>query len=71
MFETMKKNVGSTDKVIRYLLAAILVVLYFTGIVNGILGIILLILAGVLVLTSLISICPLYMPFKISTRHSA
>jgi hypothetical protein len=32
------------------------------------LGIVLLILSGVFILTSLISFCPLYFPFGISTR---
>lgn len=63
----MKKNMGSTDKIIRFILAAIFVVLYFTGTVTGTLGIVLLVLAGVFVLTSLISFCPLYAPFGLST----
>jgi len=55
------------DKVIRYILAAIFVALYFTGTVTGTLGIVLLVLAGVFVLTSLVSFCPLYAPFGLST----
>lgn len=63
----MKKNMGSTDKIIRFILAAIFVILYYTGTVSGTLGIVLLVLAGVFVLTSLISFCPLYAPFGLST----
>jgi len=63
----MKKNMGSTDKIIRFILAAIFVILYFTGTVSGTVGIILLVLAGVFVLTSLVSFCPLYAPFGLST----
>lgn len=63
----MKKNMGSTDRIVRILIAAIIAVLYFTGVVSGTLGIILLVLAGVFVLTSFISFCPLYAPFGIST----
>jgi hypothetical protein len=63
----MKKNMGSTDKIIRFILAAIFVILYFTGTVSGTLGIVLLVLAAVFVLTSLISFCPLYAPFGLST----
>ncbi|HKK24062.1 MAG TPA: DUF2892 domain-containing protein [Gracilimonas sp.] len=63
----MKKNMGSTDKIIRFILAAIFVILYFTGTVTGTVGIILLVLAGVFVLTSLVSFCPLYAPFGLST----
>lgn len=63
----MKNNMGSSDKIIRFILAAIFVVLYFTGTVTGTLGIVLLVLAGVFVLTSLVSFCPLYAPFGLST----
>jgi fatty acid desaturase len=57
---SMKKNMGNTDRIIRLLLAAVVAVLYFTNTITGTLGIVLLILAGVFVLTSLISFCPLY-----------
>ncbi len=58
---------GSTDRIIRIVVAIILVALYFTGTVTGTLGIILLVLAGIFVLTSLVANCPLYSPFGIST----
>ena len=64
----MKKNMGTVDKVIRILIAVVMVVLFFTHVITGTLGIILLVLAGVFVLTSLISFCPLYLPFGLSTR---
>jgi uncharacterized membrane protein YccC len=63
----MKKNMGTADKSIRILVAAIIGVLYYMGTISGTLGIILLILAGVFVLTSFVSFCPLYAPFGIST----
>jgi hypothetical protein len=63
----MKKNMGTTDRTIRFIVAAIFIVLYFTGTVTGIWGIVLLILAGVFILTSFISFCPLYAPFGLST----
>ncbi|MCP9292052.1 MULTISPECIES: YgaP family membrane protein [Gracilimonas] len=63
----MKKNMGSADKIIRFVLAIIFVALYFTGTVTGTLGIVLLVLAGVFVLTSLVSFCPLYAPFGLKT----
>ena len=58
---------GSTDKIIRVIIAAIVAVLYFTGTISGTLGIVLLVLAGIFVLTSLVSFCPLYAPFGIKT----
>lgn len=56
----MKQNMGSTDKIIRIAIAALIAILYFTNVITETLGIILLVLAGVFVLTSLISFCPLY-----------
>lgn len=63
----MKSNVGNTDKAIRVLLAIVFAALYFTGTVTGTLGIILLVLGGIFVATSLISFCPLYAIFGMST----
>jgi uncharacterized membrane protein len=63
----MKKNMGTADRIIRMLIAAVFVLLYYSGIVTGLLGIILLILALVFVATSFISFCPLYAMFGMST----
>ncbi|MHB9055881.1 MAG: YgaP family membrane protein [Paludibacteraceae bacterium] len=63
----MTKNMGKTDRIIRTIAAIVFLVLYFTGTVTGIWGIVLLILAIVFLLTSLIGFCPLYKPFGIKT----
>jgi drug/metabolite transporter superfamily protein YnfA len=63
----MKKNMGSADRVIRILLAAVFAVLYFTGTVTGTIGLVLVALGGVFVLTSLVSFCPLYTIVGLST----
>ena len=63
----MKKNMGSTDKIIRVLIAIVIALLYFTGVIPGVLGVILIALAVIFVITSLVSFCPLYLPFGIST----
>lgn len=63
----MKANMGTSDRIIRIIVAAIIAVLYFMKIIPGTFGIVLLVLAGVFVLTSLISFCPLYAPFGINT----
>ncbi len=63
----MKKNMGSTDKVVRLVIAAILVALYFTGTVTGTLGIVAIVAAAVFTLTSLVSFCPLYPILGINT----
>ena len=63
----MKKNMGSIDRVIRILVAAVIAVLFFTKVISGTVGIVLLLLAGVFLLTSIFSICPLYLPLGLST----
>ena len=63
----MQKNMGSADKIIRIILAAVFFYLYFTGTVTGIIGIILLILGIAFVLTSLVGFCGLYKILGIST----
>ncbi len=61
-------NMGSTDRIVRVVLAIVFAGLNLLGIVSGTLGIILWVLAVVFVLTSFVSFCPLYLPFKLSTR---
>ena len=63
----MKKNMGNADRVIRIILAAVIVVLFFTKVLTGALGIVLLVVAGIFLITGLIGLCPLYLPFGIST----
>jgi len=63
----MKKNMGASDRIIRVIIAALIVTLFFTNIIAGTIGIVLLILAGIFLLTSFISFCPLYAPFGLST----
>jgi len=63
----MKKNMGNTDRLIRILLAVVMAVLYFTDTVTGTFGIVLLVLAGVFIVTSLISFCPLYTLIGLNT----
>jgi len=63
----MKTNMGNADRIIRILIAVVIAVLYFTEVITGTPGIVLLILAGIFVLTSLVRVCPLYMPFGIRT----
>ena len=63
----MKKNMGSVDKTFRLLVAIALVAFYFLGVVEGVLGTVALVVAGVFMLTSVISFCPLYTLFGINT----
>lgn len=58
---------GTIDKAVRIVIAALIAILYFTHIIIGTLGLVLLVLSIVFVLKSVISFCPLYPPFKFST----
>ena len=58
---------GNTDKIIRVILAVVFGLLYFTGTVEGTVGLVLMILGVVFLITALLNFCPLYVPFKLST----
>lgn len=60
---------NNTDRLIRLVLAGIFTTLWFTHVITGVWGVILLVLAGIFVVTSIIGWCPLYTLFGISTRH--
>ena len=66
----MKKNMGTIDRIIRVIIAAVIAVLFFTNQITGTLGIVLIILAAVFLLTSFISFCPLYLPLGLKTKKS-
>ena len=67
----MKSNIGTLDKAARIGAAIVIVSLYFANQLSGTAAVILLIFAGVFILTSFIGVCPLYMPFGISTKKKA
>ncbi len=66
-FYIMTKNMGSTDRIIRLIVAAVAAVLYFTDTLTGTLGIVALVVAAIFTLTSVISFCPLYAIAGVST----
>lgn len=63
----MKQNMGGTDRIVRVTIAVVLSVLYLSGIVEGVLGTVLLAIAAIMLLTSFVAFCPLYLPFGLST----
>ena len=63
----MKKNMGTIDRTIRFLLAVVVGALYFTGQITGLATIVLGVIAAAFVLTSSVGFCPLYAPFGWST----
>lgn len=64
----MKTNMSSTDKIIRSIIAIVIAILYFTNVISGTVGIVLIVLASVFLLTSFVSFCPLYSLLGISTK---
>ncbi|MEA5141837.1 YgaP family membrane protein [Arcicella rigui] len=63
----MKANMGGADRIIRILIAVVAAVLYFSGTISETVGIVAMVIAGIFLLTSLISFCPLYTIFGINT----
>jgi len=63
----MTKNLGTTDRIVRSVAAVVILFLILTGSVEGTPAVILGIVAVALLLTSAISFCPAYFPFKLST----
>jgi hypothetical protein len=64
----MIKNMGKLDRIIRFTLAIIVAILYFTNIISGLVAIILSVIAVAFILTSFLGTCPLYLPFGINTK---
>ena len=64
----MKKNMGTTDRVTRTVVAVVIGLLYFTGTISGTLAVVLSIVAIAFLLTSAVGFCPSYLPFGISTK---
>jgi Na+(H+)/acetate symporter ActP len=67
----MKKNMGIVDRTVRTILAVVIAILYFTNQITGVAAIILGIFAVIFLLTSFMSFCPLYLPFKLSTMKKS
>ena len=63
----MKTNIGSIDRIIRVMLAIAVVALYAANVISGTVAIVLLTLAGIFILTSVVSFCPVYFLFGLST----
>ena len=64
----MKQNMGKSDKLIRIIAALVIAILYFANVISGTVAIILGLFALIFLLTSLVGFCPLYAPFKFSTK---
>jgi uncharacterized membrane protein HdeD (DUF308 family) len=63
----MKKNMGLADSILRTVLAVTVIFLHYNKMVTGTSGTVLLILAIILLFTSLSDYCPLYAVLGIRT----
>lgn len=66
----MKRNLSNVDRVVRVLLAAVFAYLYWSGVVGGAPGIILVVLGAIFLFTSVMGFCPLYRAFNLSTYRA-
>ncbi len=66
----MKANMSNADRGLRILAALIMVALYATNTVSGVIGTIVLLLAIVFALTSLVGFCPLYRLLGMKTKRT-
>ena len=64
----MKQNMGKPDRILRILAVIAIAVLYVADVISGTLALILGIVAIAFVITSLVGVCPLYLPLKLSTK---
>ena len=64
----MNKNMGTIDRIIRVILAIVVILLYLAGTITEVAAIILGFIAAIFIITSIVGYCPLYVPLKISTR---
>jgi hypothetical protein len=60
----MNKNIGTIDKIIRIVIAVIISMVYITGTVPGVFGLIFLAIGGIFLITAVIDFCPLYKLLK-------
>jgi len=65
----MKKNMGNADRIIRSIMAVVIGVLFLSGRISGIAGLGLFVFAGILLLTSFISVCPIYLTFHLHSNQ--
>jgi hypothetical protein len=63
----MKKNMGTTDRLIRIVLAMVITILYYNDIIDGTFALVLGAISVIFVVTSFISFCPLYELLGITT----
>jgi len=66
----MKKNVGSADQIIRFILAALLIVAYFLHIAPPVWGYVFLGVAAVFIVTASFNWCPIWYIIGVKTNKA-
>lgn len=59
---------SNIDRYVRLTLLAVIIALYYTNVISGTLAIVLGVVGGIFLLTSMVNFCPLYRVLGISTR---
>jgi hypothetical protein len=68
--DEMQKNLSTADRIIRTIMAVVIGLVVMNGVLSGFWAVLLSVLAMVFLLTSFVSFCPLYLPFRFSTLKS-
>ncbi|MCB1176810.1 MAG: DUF2892 domain-containing protein, partial [Leptospiraceae bacterium] len=63
-----KANLGNFDRIARAIFAIVVAALYFSNVISGTVAIVLGAVAAILLVTSVISFCPIYAGLKISSK---
>jgi uncharacterized membrane protein YccC len=66
----MKKNMGAVDRIIRTIIAIAIGAAYYLKIISGLTGMVLLVVGGILLVTSILGFCPLYRMLGIPSSSS-
>ncbi|WP_405292283.1 DUF2892 domain-containing protein [Algibacter sp. Ld11] len=65
----LKKNMSNFDRLVRFIVAILLLSLFFLGEIRGILGIILIVVSFMFAFASITAFCPFYKSVKFSTKN--
>jgi len=60
-------NMGRIDRTLRFIVGVVLIALYFMDVISGTIGTIGLVFSIVLIGTSVVGVCGLYLPFNYRT----
>jgi uncharacterized membrane protein len=64
----MQQNMGTVDRALRIITAIAIALAWAFGYIEGVFAIVVLVIAAIFFFTAMLGFCPLYAPFKISTK---